>query len=498
MNRYLDALAFSREDIIAFGSFQLNRTTRILTNCDSPVALGSRAMEILLALTEKAGAILSNRELLDRVWPSLVVEDGRIRVHMALLRKALRKADPESDYVHNVNGRGYRFVAPITRQRGPGAAPLEQMSGRNTLPLRITSIFGREQTIRTLTERVLRERFMTVTGPGGSGKTTVALGAADALVAAHANGVCFVDLAEVRRAEQIWAQVGTSLGMAPAAERALPEILEHLSKQSLLMMLDNCEHVIEGARLLTESVLGNCPQVSILATSREPMRARGEGVLKLTPLELPLASDEPTRSSLLKSPAIQLFVARASAYADAGFDDEELSLVGNVCRRLAGNPLAIEIAASQVRWMGLKSLATSVYHAMYLSFEGRRTGARRQQTLRASFDWSFDLLSPEERAVFRRLSVFAGSFPGDRAAGLISDEHLTHQVVHECLASLARRSLIIAEARQEGVVCRLDHQTRAYAEEKLHEAHSSHPRIAAVGAWGGMSAWSKYTAMPRL
>ena len=482
MNMHLDEYSPPGEDIVGFGPFQLNRTKRVLTKGGRPIAMGSRAMEILLALTEQAGAILSHRELLRRVWPNIIVEDGTVRVHVALLRKVLRQAAPNSDYVHNVTGRGYSFVAPITRQRRaaepPGMhsanstvlkLPLRVPSRRNNLPHLITSVIGREKTTRALAERVTRERFVTVTGPGGSGKTVVAIVAANSLAPAHANGVCFVDLATVKRPQELWSMLASALGLSAEAD-PLPEILASLSRQSMLMVLDNCEHWVDIASHLAESVLQSCPQVNILATSREPLRASREFVYELTPLELPAAFDRVSRKDLMEYPAIQLFVERAGSYAGTPLQDEELWLVADVCRRSAGNPLAIEISASQVRWLGLKALSTGLQDAMYLSIEGRRTAERRHRTLRASFEWSYGLLSNEEQAVFRRLSVFAGSFNPDRVATVIADERVTHRIVLECLFSLARKSLIIANATHAEVLYRLDDLTRTYAAEKLQQA----------------------------
>lgn len=479
-----DARILPGDDIIAFGSFQLNRTQRALIRNGMPIALGSRAMEILLALTEKAGAILSNRELLKRVWPNIVVEDGTIRVHVASLRKVLRDAEPDSDYVHNVTGRGYRFVAPIGRPRrvaeplsvhSSGSTvlrlPLQpQASRRNNLPLLLTSVIGREQSSRELAALVARERFVTVTGPGGSGKSTVAIGTADAIVAAHANGVCFVDLSMARRPEEIFSLLAGALELSPKSADPLPEILACLSKQSLLLLLDNCEHVIETVTPLAERVLRRCPQVHILATSREPLRASAEVVHELAPLDLPIELDEAPGKHLLESPAVRLFVERAVAYTEATLDDEELSLAASICRRVAGNPLAIEIAAGQVRWLGLRWLSAGLNDTMFLSIEGRRTAERRHQTLRASFDWSHELLSRDEQTVFRRLSVFAGSFNPERAAAVIADERLSHQAVLECLISLARKSLIVADTSRQELLYRLHDLPRAYASEKLHEA----------------------------
>ncbi|MET0535282.1 MAG: winged helix-turn-helix domain-containing protein [Steroidobacter sp.] len=476
MNMHLDdAQAFFGEDIVTFGAFQLNRTRRALLKNGSRLAMGSRAMEILLALTEKAGAVLSNRELLRRVWPNIVVEDGTIRVHVALLRKVLREADPESDYVHNVTGRGYRFAAAVSRLRrsvdpivhtSPPTVlkwPLRQPARSNDLPHLLTPVFGREQTILAVAARVARVRFVTITGPGGIGKTTVAIKAAESLAANRERGVCFIDLASLRRPEEVWSTLAAALGVSTVASDPLAQILANLSKQSMLMVLDNCEHMIEVATRLAESVLRHCPLVNILATSREPLRASGEFTHELAPLELHAVSDGTSREELMSLPAIRLFVERASAHAGAEIGADELPLVANVCRRLAGNPLAIEIAAGQVRWLGMKSLSTGLNDAMYLAIEGRRTAERRHQTLRASFDWSYSLLSRDEQLVFQRLSAFAGNFNQDLAIAAIADERLTRQVVRECLISLTRKSLIVATLTEGDIVYRLNDLPRAYA-----------------------------------
>jgi len=484
------------EDIVTFGSLQLNRAQRLLLKGGRRLAIGGRAMEVLLALTERAGVLMSNRELLQRVWPNVVVAEGTIRVHVALLRKVLRNAEPGSDYVQNISGRGYRFVAPLSSLRRssefsgsvPSGStvvrlPLRQVPRRNNLPLPLTSIFGRDQTIRTLCERMSRERFLTITGPGGSGKSRVAIAVADSLAPTHTHGVCFVDLASVTESQRVSSAVAAALGVSCGSANPLPEILACLSKQPVLLVLDNCEHMIDAATRLAESVLRHSPQARILATSREPLRASGEFAYELTPLETPAAYDEASRAELMQFPAVQLFVERAGAHAGTEFDDDDLSLVADICRRLAGNPLALEIAAAHVRWLGLRSLATGLHEHLYLSIEGHRTADPRHRTLRANFDWSYDLLSPTEQAVFRRLAVFAGSFDPDRAAAVIADERLTHRIVSESLINLARKSLLAADPTQDEVLYRLQDLSRAYAREKLHQAqelpvtHRRHSQI---------------------
>jgi len=482
-----ESLPSSGDDILTFGPFLLSRTRRMLLKDGVPLPVGSRAIAILIALTENVGEILSNRELLQRVWPHNIVEEGTVRVHIALLRRALREADPKVEYVQNVTGRGYRFVAPVSPQRAlplwkdvkelPVSSPtvlrlpVRQPSRKNNLPHRLTPIIGREESIRTLADRVALQRFVTITGPGGSGKTTVAVGVADTLAGSYAHGVCFVDLASVTEQRLVASALASALGVAPLAEDPLPDVLAYLSKQSLLIILDNCEHVIEESARLAERVLRGAPQVHVLATSREPLRAVSESVYDLEPLDVPTPESVRSRVQLLNFSAIQLFVERAGVYADTELDDDDLRLVAEICQRLAGNPLAIEITAAHVRLLGMKVLAASMKNDLYLTIGGRRTAARRHQTLRATFDWSYGLLSPTEQTVFRRLSVFVGGFDLDCAVAVVASPDLTYIAVFESLMSLARKSLIVADAADGKVLYRLLDLPHAYAREKLRDAN---------------------------
>lgn len=475
-----ESLPRAGDDSIGFGPFQLNCKTHELFKNGVHVPVGSRAVGILLALTQSAGEILSCRELLRQVWQNTVVEMGTVRVHVALLRKVLRDADPDNDYVQNVTGRGYRFVAPVFRQgesvhrRGVDAShpavvrlPIRQPLRKNNLPPRLTSIIGRAQIIRVLADKVPAQRFVTITGPGGGGKTTVAIGVADALAGTYVNGVCFVDLAAITEGRYVANALASTLGVAPLAADPLPNVLACLSTQSLLLILDNCEHLIEATARLAERVLQSAPRVHILATSREPLRAAGESVHDLAPLEVLPEQCAHTRAKLLECPAIQLFVARAQAYADTELDDDDLRRVADICRRLEGNPLAIEITAAHVRLLGVRTLAASLGDGLFLSIDGRSTAEPRHQSLRATFDWSYGLLSSAEQATFRRLSVFAGCFDLDCAAAVVADEGLTNVGVFESLMNLARKSLVRADARGQAVSYRLLDLPRAYAREKL-------------------------------
>lgn len=469
------------ECIVAFGPFQLNRTTCALYKAGAPIHVRSRAIEILLALTDKAGAIVSHRELFRRVWPNVVVETGTVRVHVARLRAILRKADPSNEYVQNVTGLGYRFVVPVVRQRRSGGATVihpcdqgvhellpAQPVRKSNLPRPITSVLGLEQVRSELLELLANKRLITVTGPGGVGKTTVANVCAGAVEERHADGICFLELAPTERPEQMWARLAAMLGLSPASAELQSQTLLWLSKQSLLLVLDNCEHVIDGAARLAESVLRACPRVNILATSREPLRASTEVVYELPGLNLPAAVDRGSCEALMRSPAMQLFVERAGIK----FDEQELLLVEQVCRRVAGNPLAIEIAAGQCRWVGLAALAGTLDDEMYLSMNGQRTSHLRQQTLRASFDWSHGLLTAEEQTILQRLSEFPGRCSVDRAAAVVANETIPRRVVIESLLNLARKSLLVRHISGGDVFYGMHDLTRAYVRAKRSQAQA--------------------------
>lgn len=466
------------DDIIAFGSFQLNRSRHELLKDDAPVVLGSRAIGILVALTRSAGGIVSNRQLLAEVWQDAVVEDGTVRVHVALLRKVLRDVDPNNEYVQNVTGLGYRFVVPVTRrdelaatgqdsQSSIAKPPIRIAQVRNNLPQRMTSIVGRDQTIRALSERLLTQRFVTIVGPAGGGKTTVAISVAHALAESHPDGVCFVDLTSITETRFVANALASALGVAPLAVDPLPDVFACLSSRSLLLVFDNCEHLIDATARLAERVLQIAPRVQVLATSREPLRAVGESVFELASLEVLPDQAPHTRATLLECPAIQLFVERAEARTEAQFDDDDLRRIADICRRLEGNPLAIEITAPHMRLLGLRMMSVGLEDHLFLSIDGRRTAEARHQSLRATFDWSYGLLTPAEQATFRRLSVFAGRFDLDCAIAVLADGELTAAAVFECLINLTRKFLVSADTRGAAVSYRLLDLARAYASEKL-------------------------------
>jgi predicted ATPase/DNA-binding winged helix-turn-helix (wHTH) protein len=475
MTPYNETWSPPGDTVIAFGPFQLDRLRYDLRKDGASVPIGARAMAILLELTRTPGEVLSTRELLRRVWQGTVVEEGTVRVHVALLRKILRKADPAREYVQSVTGRGYRFIAPLLKRDSAtdtcGEARVPELNARiNNLPSRITSIIGREQVILRLMTKVTSHRFVSITGAGGSGKTTVAMAVADRVASRFTDGVCLVDLAAIAEERFVANALASALGVAPLAADPLPHVLERLSRRSLLLVMDNCEHVIEAAARLVETLLHNALGVHILATSREPLRAVDEVVHELPPLDVPEDQPSYTRDELLRCPAIQLFVERAEAYVGVGLNDEELHQVAEICRRLGGNPLAIEITTAHVHLLAVNSLMVSMGNELLLSIDGPRTAQRRHRSLRDTFDWSYGLLSPAEQAAFRRLAVFSGWFDVQCAVAVIADATLSERTAFESLMSLARKSLVQVDASGQKAAYRLLDLPRAYAREKLIEA----------------------------
>jgi predicted ATPase/DNA-binding winged helix-turn-helix (wHTH) protein len=462
------------EIVLAFGPFRLDPVRHALWEAGKPLRVGSRALEILLALVERPGEIVGKIELLTRVWPNSVIDDGALRVHITALRKILGDRKSGVRYIENISGQGYRFAAPVRRlhqiAKFTAAAEVGSMSYRaDNLPALLTKMVGRSQVLSELAVRVPQRRFVTITGPGGIGKTTLALSVAQTLAPSYPHGVCFVDLALLTEPRQVSGALATALDLGTLEADPLPGVLAFLRDKSILVLLDNCEHLIEVVARLAEQLLTDAVGVHVLATSREPLRAKGEFLHRLAPLAMPLGDGAMTRVEAMSVPAVQLFVERAEADSDTfELNDAEVPLIVEICRRLDGNPLAIELAAAHVELLGLRGLAFRLDEGLHLSIRGRRTAVPRHKTLRATLDWSYELLSPAEQAILRRLAVFVGRFDLPSACAVAAEEAVDAPGVFEGLVNLAAKSLIAVDVTCEKVLYyRMLETQRAYALEKL-------------------------------
>jgi DNA-binding winged helix-turn-helix (wHTH) protein len=295
-------------DAIAFGPYRLSPAERLLERNDSAITIGSRALDILIALIERPGEIVSHRDLIRRVWPNMVVEEANLRVHVGALRKVLRDGDGGTRYVANIPGRGYCFVAPIRRSAMPDTQPLraapERLSIPNhNLPPRLSRMIGRGETIAALLAMHASYRFVSVIGPGGMGKTTVAISVAHDLLSEFGNAIFFVDLASINEDAFVPTAVTSVLGVRSHSADPWPDLLAFLGRQRVLLVLDNCEHVIAGAAALTERLYSEAPNVHLLTTSRELLRVEGEHVHKLAPLGVPDEHSVLTAAEALAFPA---------------------------------------------------------------------------------------------------------------------------------------------------------------------------------------------------
>jgi predicted ATPase/DNA-binding winged helix-turn-helix (wHTH) protein len=464
-------------DVVSFGPFRLFAAERQLKKGDEAVPLGSRALDTLIALVERAGEVVTQRELISRVWPDVTVEEGNLRVHMASLRKALGDGREGARYIVTVAGRGYSFVAPVTRSIPrsstlqpslPRAAAVSDRLPR--LPRKLIRMIGRADIIRALSAQLMIWRFVSIVGPGGIGKTTVAISVAHALLDDFNGAVFFVDLAALTDATLVPATVARALGFLVQTQDPLRSLPTFIGDRKILLVLDNCEHVLDSAAMVAERVVGEAPQAHVLTTSREALRVEGEHVHLLYALDCPPEAADLTAAEALKYPAVQLFMERAAASGyGMQLSDIDAPLVATICRRLDGIPLAIELAASRAGSLGIRGIAQLLDNRFSLLWRGRRTARPRHQTLNAMLDWSYNLLSMQEMAVLSRLSVFVGDFKLEAARFIASDAETDEARATEAVASLLSKSLISTTTSHGSTYYRLLETTRTFAQAKLAE-----------------------------
>lgn len=457
-------------EIASFGPFRLNAAQRLLMKEDEPVVLGARSFDILIALLEHAGEIVSGRDLIDRVWPDVTVEEVNLRVHIASLRKALGEGQDGARYIVNVPGRGYCFVAPLARPAPlhrpiPTAAPV---NSPRTLPLPLARMVGRDEAISALRALLMSHRFVSIVGPGGMGKTTVALAVAHASLGEFGDAVCFVDLGATTVPTQVAGAIASALGCFEQAQDPVASLLAFLADKRMLLVLDCCEHVIEAVATAAERLFDGAPQVHLLATSREALRVEGEHLYLLLPLASPADENELTAAQALASPAVQLFMERAAASGyPSDLEDSDAPTVAAMCRRLDGIALAIELTASRVGAYGIRGTADLLDHRFRLLWQGRRSALPRHQTLLAMLDWSYNLLSGYEQAILCKLSVFVGHFTLDGALSVAGDFDTNAPEAAAALMGLVDKSLVWTSELGKSTYYRVPDTTRAYAAAKL-------------------------------
>jgi predicted ATPase len=372
--------------------------------------------------------VVGKEELIARVWPQIFVEEANLKIQISALRRALGDGQGGNRYIVTVVGRGYNFVAPIRVAEPSRASPSPKIApaALHNLPFATTRMIGRGESAAILVSQLSQRRLVTIVGSGGIGKTTVALAVAERMIGAYEQGVRLVDLAPLRDARLVPSAVATVLGLEMRTEDPLPSLVAALRDSRMLLLLDNCEHVIDAAADLAAAILSGVAGVTILATSREPLGIAGEWVHRVEPLSSPEPSSELTATEAAAYPAVQLFVERVTAIVeDFALTDANAPLVVATCRKLDGLPLAIEFAAPAVEVLGLNGLAAGLNESLRLLRSRRRGQAPRHRTMRTVIDWSYSLLRQDDQRFFRALSIFSGGFTIDAAAAVAMDSKTT-------------------------------------------------------------------------
>ncbi|HLY57624.1 MAG TPA: winged helix-turn-helix domain-containing protein [Stellaceae bacterium] len=464
------------DDDFRFGPFRLSRRRRELTSEEGPVALGGRAFDLLLALTERPGAVLSKHELLDIVWPGVVVEENNLAVQVATLRRAL---GPHQALIQTVPGRGYRFGGEIETlsadvpkepQASVRAPPPEA-----SLPLGATPLVGRDAELEDLQRLLGETRLLTIAGPSGIGKTRIAVALGHARGTFYPGGVRFIDFAPRTDVSMVEGAVIAALGLR-LKDQTLPAdaIAAGLEGPPTLLLFDNCEHVVGGVASLAAALLRRSANLSIVVTSQEPLRIEAETVYRLDPLALPPRGVDDIRPF----GAVALFLRRVEAI-DRRFrlGPDNTAAVAEICRSLDGIPLALEMAAARVPMLGIEGVRDRLGERFRVLTTGARTAEIRHRTLRDTVAWSHDLLDPGDRAVFRRLGIFTGGFSAEAAASIVAERPAEEWEVVDALGRLIDKSMVVAEPGDRPRY-RLLETLRLYALEQL-AAHGEHPALAA-------------------
>jgi predicted ATPase/DNA-binding winged helix-turn-helix (wHTH) protein len=462
---------------IAFGHFRVVPQRRELLVQGEPLKLGGRAFDVLMALIEARGAIVSKDALMARVWPGRIVDENNLQSQIVGLRKAFGL---DRDLIRTVSGRGYQFtgqidVLPASAGERAGAIAVgtepKSAASETNLPEPVSELIGRDEEISEIVNLVAGHRLVTLTGAGGIGKTTLALALARELLPHFADGVWLVEFSPIADLGLVPATVAAAVGLdLGGGDASTQSVARALASQRLLLVLDTCEHVIDAAAALAETVLRAGSAVHVIATSREPLRADGEWIYPVQALSVP-AADAVADDDPLQYGAVRLFIERARA-AQPYFapDRRSMTIIAGICRRLDGIPLAIELAAARAAALGIEELATRLDDRFQLLTGGRRTALARHQTLRATVDWSYQLLPEPERVILRRLAIFAGPFALEAATPVVASPEIPPPQVVDGVASLVAKSLLAVTVDGTTARYRLLDTTRAYALEKLVES----------------------------
>jgi non-specific serine/threonine protein kinase len=460
--------------------WEVNLAARELRVHGVAVPIGSRAFEIVELLAQSAGELVTKDDLMRRVWPGAIVEDNTIQVHISAIRKAL---GGDRGLLKTVSGQGYRLLGDwtIRRERTPAApgAPErgrgEPSSFQTNVPVAAAALVGREKAVQQLHDLLSAYRAVTLAGPGGIGKTVLASEVARRFFPTSKSDIFFVELVSLADPDLVPSAVVSVLGLQLGGGEISPaSVARAIGGRKLLLVLDNCEHVIDAAAHLAETLLHTCPGVTVLATSREVLRIEGETVYHVAPLEVPSLDPETTGNAIEYS-AVQLFITRMRSLQEVfRLEGESVPVIAAICRRLDGIPLALELAAAQAATLGVDHVAGHLDDRFALLVGGRRTALPRHRTLQATLDWSYNLLPEPERRLLRHLAIFPAGFTLEAAAAVLNEPQ---SGVAVSVSSLVSKSLVTTEGSETGRRWRLLETVRVYSREKLAASGEEEPAV---------------------
>jgi non-specific serine/threonine protein kinase len=458
--------ASGHQPIYRSGDCEIDLVQRQLRIRGAAVPIGGRAFDIMAVLVEAANEIVTRGELLERIWPGVTVGGTAIDVHMSAIRKAL---GPHRAMLKSISGRGFCLIGAWTIQSSdalPPSSPPSRIGGSTNLPAAANDLVGRAAALEHLQQACSAWRIVTLTGPGGIGKTTLAIELARNLLPAFDAGVSLVELTSLADPNLVPLAVAEAIGLPSAGGPVSAEVVaRRIGHNRLLLVLDNCEHLVGAAARLAETIIRTAPHAVILATSRETLRTVGEYVYRVPPLDVP-PHDSDDAAEILGNSAVQLFLGRVESLRMAGLRDRQnLRLIASICRHLDGMPLAIEFAAARATSLGLSRVASGLKDRFALLTTGRRTALPRHQTLRAVLDWSYALLPEAERLLLHRLAIFSGGFVFEAACAVMNDYLPTE--VADCIVNLVEKSVVNLEVSVPSGRWRLLETVRAYALDKL-------------------------------
>ncbi len=445
------------------GPLRLDVDAQLLIHDGAAVPLGPRAVAVLTVLVSRANEFVDKSAILEAAWPGVVVEEANLAVQISAIRRALAGVGG-GGWIETLARRGYRFIGPVAEVASRSGAPAPAERLRTNLPELVTSFVGRERELAEIRNYMPALRLLTLTGTGGIGKTRLAHQATVATLDAYPDGAWFVDLGPLTDPALVPSALAQVLQVKePSAQSLLDALCSDLRTRETLLILDNCEHVLDGCARLIAALLRETTHVKVIATSREPLRLPGERVYPVGPLPFPDPKSD--AGSIARADAVRLFVERAQQQRPR-FDlqEKQARVVAEICVRLDGIPLALELAAARVAVLPVEKIVRLLHQRFRLLTTGSRE-LPRHQTLRALIDWSYELLDDVEKALFARLSVFTGGWTLEAASEVCSGESIAKEDVVYVLIGLVEQSLVVADDDGDGY--RMLETVGEYAREKL-------------------------------